>query len=417
MAEQSFFWDGTTVGDAVLSPYNSDEFVAVLKAMTGAGGAPFQSGVFRDELNELSSSVGANAFGVNTGRAQVHGTVYINTVNFVISIPSANATSRRDRITLRKDWATQTIRINRIAGTEGVGPGAYINTEGVLWDMPLFTIDVNTAGVVTVVTDDRVYLPYITDLVSGTLPSVTSIPNLVLSDYTKNLITVLNNLTSTPILALSDYTKNLITVLNNLTSVPNLALSTATLNLITLLNNLTNAPALNYNGLTGLVPPMCSLWFTGTYATVPSVDSDDVFDFDVPNGQVRVDTTNGAMFNQASFPSRITCTLTGLYEVSSTVGMQPHASVNTTLILRIRRNGSVNIASAQQQINNNATMGAGFIQCVLAPTVINLNAGDYIELVSDHLGVTSPAWAVSRENNFTLKYVGARTANCVGSII
>jgi len=97
---------------------------------------------------------------VNTGRALVYGTWYESdaSVNVVVATP-AGAT-RIDRIVLRKSWASQTVRITRIAGAEGGGAPAVTQTAGTTWDLPLYRASITVGGVITL-TDDRDFIPKI----------------------------------------------------------------------------------------------------------------------------------------------------------------------------------------------------------------------------------------------------------------
>lgn len=121
-----------------------------------AGGAlnPDRGGVFRGELNMLAVTGTVSPVSIATGRALIDGTWYENDAAVTVAIPTPSVSTRIDRIVLRKSWAAQTVRITRIAGTEGAAAPAMTQTPGVTWDFPLAQAAITTGGVITV-TDDR----------------------------------------------------------------------------------------------------------------------------------------------------------------------------------------------------------------------------------------------------------------------
>lgn len=159
MTERSRFWDGAATGDASEAPYDaSTEFAQVLMALSGANEFTDKGGVWGASLNGLAlSNPSANTLRVATGQAQVYGTWYENDANVDTNIPTPSGSTRVDRIVLRKSWASQTVRVTRIAGTEGSGAPAITQSLGVTWDLPLGQVSITTAGVMSV-TDQRVFL-------------------------------------------------------------------------------------------------------------------------------------------------------------------------------------------------------------------------------------------------------------------
>lgn len=100
---------------------------------------------------------------VDTGGAVVYGMPYKNTAALNLVVPSPTNDTRQDRIVLRRDWDAQTIRATRIAGSEGGGVPAMIQSPAPagsgIYDIPLATLGVTTGGVITV-TDARQYCLY-----------------------------------------------------------------------------------------------------------------------------------------------------------------------------------------------------------------------------------------------------------------
>jgi hypothetical protein len=159
MTERSRPWDGTTTGDATDAPYDAaTEWARIMRATNPAMEATANKGgvvVGATGFNDLTtSSPGANTQRVQTGIAWVQGTWYENDANVDVTIPTPATATRIDRIVLRKSWAGQTIRITRIAGTEGGGAPALVQTFGTTWDVPLYQVSITTGGVMTL-TDQR----------------------------------------------------------------------------------------------------------------------------------------------------------------------------------------------------------------------------------------------------------------------
>lgn len=169
MAEESWPWPGTTVGDA--GPYSDDDWDNMWETLYGSGVAPYNNrGVIRNWLNELVvTTPGVNAVDVDTGAALVHGKFYRNTaVVNVVGIPSAAGgvghTWREDLICVRSSWIAQTIRVYRHANpADEVGYPAPTQTDGTCWEIPLYAVRINAAGTITLITDLRDYL-FVTEL-------------------------------------------------------------------------------------------------------------------------------------------------------------------------------------------------------------------------------------------------------------
>lgn len=114
-------------------------------------------GVLFGVLNALAVSGTSSPVSVASGAAVVYGYPYTNDASTTVAIATPTTATRIDRIVLRASWAAQTVRITRIAGTEGSGSApAMTQTAGTTWDIPLATVSITTGGVITV-TDARVY--------------------------------------------------------------------------------------------------------------------------------------------------------------------------------------------------------------------------------------------------------------------
>lgn len=152
MAETSGPWDGTTVGDATIAPFDGPtEWAAMWRTMLNMDRLVNNGGVAFKVLNSYALSISGANINVDTGRAVVYGTWAQNSTVVAVAIPTPGGASRQDRIVLRKDWVAQTVRITRIAGIEGAGtPEPLVQVAGTTWDIPLGVINVTTGGVITI---------------------------------------------------------------------------------------------------------------------------------------------------------------------------------------------------------------------------------------------------------------------------
>lgn len=159
MTEKSRFWNGTATGDAASeAPYDAPtEFAGVLRSLFDADRMANLGGVIFGQLNQLACTGATSPVVVNTGRALVDGTWYQADASVNVAVATPAASTRIDRIVLRKDWSAQTVRVTRIAGLEGGAAPAMTQTPGVTWDIPLCQASITTGGVITI-TDEREWL-------------------------------------------------------------------------------------------------------------------------------------------------------------------------------------------------------------------------------------------------------------------
>ena len=155
MTERSRFWDTVGLGDgvAVSQTQLHDEF---FRCVCGAND---NHGVVVGWRNELEVTGTSSPVSVATGGAVVYGTFFDSdgAVTVSVSTPSSG-TSRYDRVVLRRDWSTYTVRVARVTGVAGAVPAVPALTQGAgtIWEIPLATILVDDAGTITV-TDTREY--------------------------------------------------------------------------------------------------------------------------------------------------------------------------------------------------------------------------------------------------------------------
>ena len=155
MAESSRFWTTNGTGDGTGSGYTTANWAEfVRQTMTTS---PASEGVLYGILNSLAVSGTSSPVSIASGSAIGYGYFYTNDSAATQAIATPTTATRIDRIVLRASWAAQTVRITRIAGTEGSGSApAMTQTAGTTWDIPLATVSITTGGVITV-TDARTF--------------------------------------------------------------------------------------------------------------------------------------------------------------------------------------------------------------------------------------------------------------------
>jgi hypothetical protein len=158
MTEISRPWDGLILGDATESPYDAaTEFARILSSVAGAHGLTNKGGICANEENELEITGAASPIQIASGSALVWGTWYNNSAAMSMAISTPVGATRIDRIVLRKLWASQTIRITKIAGIEGGAAPPLTQSAGSTWDIPLARVSITVGGVITI-TDERVFI-------------------------------------------------------------------------------------------------------------------------------------------------------------------------------------------------------------------------------------------------------------------
>lgn len=155
MAEGSRFWTTSGTGDGPGGGYSAANFNEFIRHafMTD----PASEGVLRGIGNNLAASGASSPVAINTGSALVYGFFYVSDSSVNVAIPTPTTATRIDRIVLRASWAAQTVRITRIAGTEGGGAPALTQVANTTWDIPLAQVSITTGGVITL-TDQRTYV-------------------------------------------------------------------------------------------------------------------------------------------------------------------------------------------------------------------------------------------------------------------
>lgn len=185
MAESSILWQTNNTGDGSSSGYTQTQLFQMMRSFARTTN---QGGVFPDVLNELSVSGTASPITVNTGQAIVYGIPYFNTSSLGVTIATPASQTRVDYIVLRASWAAQTVRVTRIAGTEGAGAPSLTQTAGTTWDIPLATASITTGGIITI-TDMREWALGIGDLtIDSTKLAANAVTNAKLATMNANTV-------------------------------------------------------------------------------------------------------------------------------------------------------------------------------------------------------------------------------------
>lgn len=165
MAERSMFWTTGTTGDgtATYTEAQLGEWLRDLFTPNSVMGNPHASeGVLPRAGGELAVTGASSPVSVASGAAIGEGFFYRSDAAVNVAIPTPASNTRIDRIVLRvSHGTTRTVRITRIAGTEGAGAPSLTQTAGTTWDIPLAQASITTGGVITL-TDQRSFCHFAT---------------------------------------------------------------------------------------------------------------------------------------------------------------------------------------------------------------------------------------------------------------
>ena len=153
MTQFSYPWPDNAVGDG--QKYTDDQWSDAWRYMFIRDRS--LQGVIEGVLNELAVSGTTSPVSIATGVGLDDGKMYTNNAIVQIAIPTPSASPRIDRIVLAKDWSAQTVRIARVAGSEGGGAPALTQTDGTLWQIPLAQVTIQTGGTLVCV-DEREFV-------------------------------------------------------------------------------------------------------------------------------------------------------------------------------------------------------------------------------------------------------------------
>jgi len=166
MAEFSILHTTSTSGDGAATyteAQATDAFGDFLTPNSTITAPHATQGVYAGAGGELAVTGTASPVSVASGAAAVAGFLYRNTAAVTVAIPTPAGSTRIDRIVLRMSWSAHTVRITRIAGTEGGAAPAITQTDNTTWDIKLAQVSITTGGVCTV-TDERTFCHFATRL-------------------------------------------------------------------------------------------------------------------------------------------------------------------------------------------------------------------------------------------------------------
>lgn len=155
MAEKSWYWGGTSVGDAALAapdgaPYTddrySDNWAALFTYDRQLEGVVRSNNVVG---NLAVSAPGGNVIRLAPGYALVDGKLYENSANIDQALADGLYT-----VVIRKVWATQTVR----AVLDRAQAASVTWIDGDTWELPLADVTV-IGGLITTLKDRRKFLP------------------------------------------------------------------------------------------------------------------------------------------------------------------------------------------------------------------------------------------------------------------
>jgi len=152
MTQLSYFWDGSTIGDAALAPYNIEDIHALLDILFMSDNT--REGVIGGYLNMLAvTNTGGLNMQVDTGAALIKGYFYTNDAAKASAVVMPGAGYNYYTYVLRLDVAAQTIR------AVALGPSASgyptVTQTAATWEIELARVRVDNIGTVSV-TDRRI---------------------------------------------------------------------------------------------------------------------------------------------------------------------------------------------------------------------------------------------------------------------
>lgn len=160
MTQKSYFWGGTSVGDATLAPYDDDEFSDFIMAAIQYR-REVQGVIFGKDNNLEVTNPSGLTIQVDTGRAFVDGKLYVNDVAEDLTL-SAAPVSGTDyyHVVLRKAFSAQTVRLALVGPVNGGPATPAVQNDGVTWEILLAEVRQTSGGTITIY-DRRVPVNYI----------------------------------------------------------------------------------------------------------------------------------------------------------------------------------------------------------------------------------------------------------------
>lgn len=177
LAESSILWTTGTTGDGATTYTEAQstsfwgDWLTPNATITNPNAS---QGVLAGVGGELAVTGASSPVSVAAGGAIVEGYPYRSTAAVSVAIPTPAASTRIDRIVLRVSHSTtRTVRVTRIAGTEGAGAPSLTQTAGTTWDIPLAQASITTGGVITL-TDQRTFAHFATRIDKNQVDGMTA---------------------------------------------------------------------------------------------------------------------------------------------------------------------------------------------------------------------------------------------------
>lgn len=168
MAEKSYFWSGTTIGDA--GGYSDGSFRNFIKAVTGLKNFSSSQGIIpksgsspsSEPLFATQSPIPSASVSVSIGEAFVNGAWYVNDSPKTLTIePNISGNDRIDLVVLRFDVNEQTVRLSVIKGAPDPSPTQPVIVQNTsIWDLKICSVLVvnGFSSIVDAnITDERVF--------------------------------------------------------------------------------------------------------------------------------------------------------------------------------------------------------------------------------------------------------------------
>jgi len=152
MAQTSFYWSGTAVGDATLAPYDDDEFSdnwsllhtydRTIQGVIDTGNPTYSSML-------ACTNPAGTTIRIANGAALVDGKIYKNTANVDFSVTVPGAGTNYYTIVLQKDFVAQTVRLAML-GPDAVAFPTVTQTDGTIWEIEIWQVAITNAGAITI---------------------------------------------------------------------------------------------------------------------------------------------------------------------------------------------------------------------------------------------------------------------------
>lgn len=140
MTQTSYFWNGTTVGDASLAPYSHLVFTRQYSKIVASDASGYVAPGYLNSLNVQPSSPASASVDVASGAAIIKGIIFDNDATATLAVAAnVSGNPRIDRVVIRVNFASQTASLFILQGTPAVTPTlpTLTQTYGATWEFSL----------------------------------------------------------------------------------------------------------------------------------------------------------------------------------------------------------------------------------------------------------------------------------------